>query len=197
MWKSCWNRLDTQSDSWYNTPSGAVGLWFTEILDAEWKGVLNRSWKYERPIFAHVILTKELGVYRARDIRARIKSGMDLWERGLHAGFVENMEAEGADMEGRAAIGGKEEDKTMDWKPTSQCCQGNLFRPSVEQPTGRGEGVSFRMIVVQRPGDRLQRFSRRSTRTCKSPPWKILCEQHSKNRRNCPKRYPLISHRMT
>ena len=86
---------------------------FIAIMAAECQGILNRSWKYERPIFAHVILTKELGVYRARDIRARIKSGMDLWERGLHAGLVENMEAEGADMEGRAAIGGEEEDEAV------------------------------------------------------------------------------------
>ena len=34
---------------------------------------------------------------------------MDLWERGLHAGLVEDDEVEGAAREGRATLGGEEE----------------------------------------------------------------------------------------
>ena len=93
--------------SWYATPSEAVGRRFTEILAAEWRGVLTRSWNSERPlIFAHVVLTKTLGVRRAREIRARITRRMDLWERGQYAGLAGDAKAEGAAREGRAASDG-------------------------------------------------------------------------------------------
>ena len=74
-----WRRLSAQSASCYETPSGAVGCRFTAILAAEWRGVISRSWNSERPlVFAHVVLTKTLGVRLAREIRARITRRMDL-----------------------------------------------------------------------------------------------------------------------
>ena len=57
------------------------------ILAVEWRGVISHSWNSERPlVFAHVVLTKTLGVRRARKIRASITRRMDLWERGQHVG---------------------------------------------------------------------------------------------------------------
>ena len=115
-WQRRWRRLAAQSESWYATPSGAVGSRFTEILAAEWRGVLARSWNSERPlVFAHIILTKMLGVRRAKEIQARITRHMDLWERGLHTGLVGDAEAEEAAQEGRAATGGIEKDKAVPW----------------------------------------------------------------------------------
>ena len=85
-----------------------------EILAAECRGVLSRSWNSERPlVFAHVVLTKTLGVRRAREIRAWITRRMDLWERGQHAGLVGDAEAEGAARKGRVAFNGKEEDDAV------------------------------------------------------------------------------------
>ena len=50
-------------------PSGAVGRRFTDILGAEWREVLTRSWNSKRPLlFAHVILTKTLGIHQAQEI---------------------------------------------------------------------------------------------------------------------------------
>ena len=85
--KSAWQRrlrrLAAQSASWYATPSGAVGRRFTEILTAEWRGVLSQSWNSEIPlVFAHVVLSKTLGARQAWEIRARITRRMDLWSRG-------------------------------------------------------------------------------------------------------------------
>ena len=66
--------------SWYAKPSGAVGRRFTAILAAEWQGVLAQNWNSKIPlVFAHVVITKALGVRRAREIRARITRRMDLW----------------------------------------------------------------------------------------------------------------------
>ena len=91
-----------------------MGGRFTEILAAEWRGVLNRSWNSEIPlVFSHVVLTKTLGVCWAREIRARITRRIDLWKRGQHAGLVRDAEADGAAREGRAAFSGEEEDDTM------------------------------------------------------------------------------------
>ena len=100
--------------SWYATPSGSVGRRLTEILAAEWQSVLNRSCKSGITlVFAHVILTKMLGVRMAREIRERFKRSMDLWEIGIHTGLVGNVERYGSVREGRAAIGGEEEYKSM------------------------------------------------------------------------------------
>ena len=42
--------------------------------------VISQSWNSERPlIFAHVVLTKTLGVRRVQEIRARITRRMDFW----------------------------------------------------------------------------------------------------------------------
>ena len=91
----------------YDTPTGAVGRRFTTILAVDWQGLIEQSWKSDRPlVFDHVILTKTLVVCRAKEIRARITRWMDLWERGLHAVLVGDAKAEGAAREGRSASGG-------------------------------------------------------------------------------------------
>ena len=70
-WQRLWRRLAAQSASWYATPSGAEGRQFTAILAAEWRGVINSSWNFDIPlVFAHVILTKTLGLPRAQEIWA-------------------------------------------------------------------------------------------------------------------------------
>ena len=51
-----------------------------------------------------------LGVRRAKDIQAQITIRMNLWERGLCVGLVEDAEAEGDVREDRAVSGGEEED---------------------------------------------------------------------------------------
>ena len=107
IWQRCWRRLAAQLASWYATPSGAVGRHFTSILEAEWRGVLIRSWNSKRPlVFVHVVLKKTLGVRREKEIRATITRRVDLWEKGLYAGLVGDSEAEGDASEGRAASGG-------------------------------------------------------------------------------------------
>ena len=69
-------------------------------VDGGMAGVLNRSWNSEKPlVFAHVVLTKTLGIRWAREIRSRITRRMDLWERGQYAGLVRDAEAEGAARE--------------------------------------------------------------------------------------------------
>ena len=114
VWQRCWRRLAAQSASWHATPSGAVGRRFTEILAAECRGVLNRIWRFERPlVFSHVVLTKKFGLCRAWEIRARITRRVDLWEKGQHAGLVGDAEAEGDAQEGRAAFSGEEEDNAV------------------------------------------------------------------------------------
>ena len=42
-WKCRWCRLAAQLASWYAMTSGAVGHRFTEILAAEWQGLIIRS----------------------------------------------------------------------------------------------------------------------------------------------------------
>ena len=67
---------------------------------------------------------------------------MDLWEREHHASLVRDAEAKGADRKGRAAFSGKEENDAVARNFTRQCSWEIPGRPSVGQPTGRGEGVS-------------------------------------------------------
>ena len=80
---------------------------------------------------------------------------------------------------------------------TRQCSQESSGRPSVGQPTRRGEGVSFQRTNALKPGDRLQKSSGRSTRTCVSPPWKTPRVKLLRSKRTYPKRYLLTSRKMT
>ena len=67
IWHCRWRRLAAKSGSWYATPSGSVGRRFKAILTAECQGVLGRSWNSKIPlVFAHVVITKILGVRRAK-----------------------------------------------------------------------------------------------------------------------------------
>ena len=132
-----WLRLAAQSTSWYATPSGAVGRRFTEILAAKCRGAISRSWNSDRPlVFAHVVLTKTLGVRRAREIWARITRRMDLWESGQHAGLVGDAEAEGAARKGRAAFSGEEEDDAVARSFHETVLSGKL-RQAVRRATNR------------------------------------------------------------
>ena len=66
-------------DSWYTIPSGNVGRQFTDILATEWRGSLGRICNSEMPlVFVYVVLTKTLGVYRFKEIRAHITRWMEL-----------------------------------------------------------------------------------------------------------------------
>ena len=93
----CWRLLAAQLNIWYATPSVALGRRFMAIMAAEWWEVLGRSWNCERPlVFAHVVPTKTLGVRRAKEIWEPITRWVDVWDRGLYAGLVGDVEAEGA-----------------------------------------------------------------------------------------------------
>ena len=117
-----------------------MGRRFTDILAAKWRGVIARSWNSERTlVFAHVVVTKTLGVCQAREIRSKITRRMDLWERGQHAGLVGEAEAEGAAREGRAASDKKEEDDALARSFHKTKLSGKL-RQTIRWATDREEG---------------------------------------------------------
>ena len=85
------------------------------------------------------MLTKTLGILRAREIRARITRRMDLWERGHHAGLVGDAEAEGAARKGRAAFSGEEEDDAVARSFNKTVLLGKLLQ-AVRRATDREGG---------------------------------------------------------
>ena len=140
LWQCHWRRIAAQSAIWYATPSVTVGCRFTAIFVDEWRGVIGRSWNSERPlVFAHVILTKTLGVCRAQEIRARIVRRMDLWERYLQTGLVGDAKAKGAVREGRAASAGEEDNEAAARSYQDTVFSGKL-RQAVRQATNREGG---------------------------------------------------------
>ena len=131
--------MDAKLASWYATLPRAVRCQLTDILEAEWRGILGRSWNYERLLFfAHIFLTMTLGVYKSRKIRSRITSRIEIWYRGIHLGLMGDVETEGAAQEGRATRGGDEE--ATPWKENSveSCCWGNFAMRYFGKPTGVG-----------------------------------------------------------
>ena len=140
IWKRIWRRLAAQPASWYATPTGSVGRRFTDILNVEWQGVIDRRWNYERPlVFVHVVLTKTLGIRRAQEIGARITRRMDLWERVLHAGLVRGSKSEGAAREGRADSGREEEKEEVARSYHDTVLSGKL-RQAIRWATDRERG---------------------------------------------------------
>ena len=175
-----------------------MGRSFTAILAAEWLGVLDRSWNSERPlVFVHIVLTKMLGVRRAREIRSRITRRVDTWERGLHVNLVGNAEAEGVAQEVRAAFSGKEEDKAVARRYHDTVLSGKLRQAVCRAINSEGGGCLLPDGQCTKPGDRLHRSSERSTQICVSPLWKTPRAQPSRSTRKYPKRYPSTSRRMT
>ena len=58
--------------------------------------MLDWKWKSKIPlVFSHVVLTKNLGARKAREIRARINRRPDRYERGIHTDLVGDALAEG------------------------------------------------------------------------------------------------------
>ena len=111
-----------------------------------------------------------MGFRRAREIRARITRCMDLWERVQHSGMVGGAKVEGAACEGRAAFIGKDEEDAVSQSFHETVISGKL-RQAVRRATNReGVGCPFRTTNALKPGDRLQMYSRRSTRRCVPPP---------------------------
>ena len=101
-WQSRWRRLAAQSASWYFAPPSKVGFQFTSVLAAEWRGVLDWKWNSKRPlVFSHVVLTRTLSSFKAREIRARIDRYLDLWERGIYSVLLGGALSEGRAREGR------------------------------------------------------------------------------------------------
>ena len=80
-----------------------------------------------------------MGARRAKNIQARIMRWIDLCERGLHAGLVVDAEAEGSSREGRATIGGEEEDEAVARSFHETVLSGKL-RQAVRQETKRKGG---------------------------------------------------------
>ena len=87
-----WLWLAMQSIRWHAIPQGEVGHRVTAILAAEWQRVLGQSFNSKRPLVFSHILTKILGVYRANKIWDHITRRMELWERGVHSGIVDDAE---------------------------------------------------------------------------------------------------------
>ena len=85
------------------------------------------------------MLTKTLGIRRAREIWPRITRRMDLLERGQHAGLVGDARAEGAAREGRAAFSSKEKDDAMARSFHETVLSGKL-QQAVHQETNREGG---------------------------------------------------------
>jgi hypothetical protein len=78
-----YDRNQTFSPARYDAPKGRTGKRFISMLASEFQGVVERKWNSERPIvFAADILQKQAGVSRAKDIRARLMSRMDIWDQG-------------------------------------------------------------------------------------------------------------------
>ena len=74
-------------------------------------------------VFSHVVLTKTLGVRRAKEILAQITRQMDLWERGLHSGLVWYANAEGSTRKAGPPVAGWR--RKMPWQEATmtECCQ--------------------------------------------------------------------------
>ena len=94
-----------------------------------------------------------MGIRQAREIRARITSCMDLYERGQHAGLVGDAKAEGAAQEGRAAFSGEEEEDAVARIFHETLLSGKL-RQAVRQATNREGGECLL------PGDKCTKTGR-------------------------------------
>ena len=75
----------------YSPPKGKVGQRFLTMLAEEWRKVRGRETNSERAlIFPAVIMRRDGGIRKAKDIRRRLTSRMNLWESGKIAELVQD-----------------------------------------------------------------------------------------------------------
>ena len=90
-----WKRVVQIKPIWYKNPQGKVGRLFIRKLAQIFKGTRERKWNSERLIiFPAVILYKSAGVTASKDIRAKIKSRLKLWDEGRYNVLLEDLEVE-------------------------------------------------------------------------------------------------------
>ena len=91
LWQRRWRRIVEFQPYHYTLPQGKVGRRFLKLLDAEFQGIMDRTWNGERVIaFCCVILQTDPSVNGASSIRTRLTHRMDLWEKGLFAALVDD-----------------------------------------------------------------------------------------------------------
>ena len=122
---------------------------------------------------------------------------MDICERGQHVGLVGDVEAEGADQEGRAASSSEEEDDAVAWSFHVTVLSGKL-RQAICLVTDREVGgcllLDDQCTKTRRP---VAEFLREKHPVMCVPLWKNPRAQPLRSMRIYPKRYPLSSRRMT
>ena len=123
----------------YDVPKGKVGRRFVATLTQEFQGARERSWNSERTlVFVSVVLQTKKGVRRAKDIRARLTTRMDLWDKGFHAALVDDTEAEAT---GRPAPERQPDEETQARNFNARVLSGRI-RAAVRNLTRReGGGV--------------------------------------------------------
>ena len=89
-------------------------------------------------------MTKKLGARKAREIRDSINRQIDLWERGIYAGLLGDMFAEGRAREGRVARSYEEEEDHLVHSFHRTFLLRKL-QQEVHQATHRGRGSSWGM----------------------------------------------------
>ena len=103
------------------------GRWGADLLQSwlwsgEWYSI--RKLNSKRPlVFDHVVFTKTLGAYKARNIQARINRRLDFLERGIHTNLMGGALAEGGSREGRIASIHKKKHYFWHADSTAPCCR--------------------------------------------------------------------------
>ena len=127
----------------------------------EWKEVLVPKWNSEQPlVFTHVVLTRILGSRKAREIRARIKRQLHIWDRGMYAGLVGDVLEEG--RAGEIRVGGLTSRDSMGkrqprqrWRALDRrqtpCSSSTLAGPSPWGGLGLCQTPRASSTVVRRP----------------------------------------------
>ena len=92
VWQDRYDTVVANPHQLYLPPQGKIGADLVSLMASELRGVRERKWNSERPlILMACILRRKHGCVRAKDIKTRIASRIDLWRREKYDALIRDI----------------------------------------------------------------------------------------------------------
>ena len=92
VWQARYDAVVANPHQLYLPPQGKIGAEVVSLMTAELRGVRERKWNSERPlVLLACILRRKHGCVKAKDIKMRIATRIDLWRQGKYDALIHDI----------------------------------------------------------------------------------------------------------
>ena len=92
VWQARYDAVVANPHQLYLPPQGKIGAEVVSLMTSELRGVRERKWNSERPlVLLACILRHKHGCVKAKDIKMRIATRIDLWRQGKYDALIHDI----------------------------------------------------------------------------------------------------------